>query len=169
MNKNLIIVFLLLHLICIFSYGQKSNYSPTTELYGYYQKGQNFKTIHPKIEDYEALVAWNGFIFLRTEKVSEQDYKLIFSKKYEDGFTLKIQIHYQFMESYFRIKIEKTEVILDNGDVLNYTENLSNPTIKNQYEKMYQWFVMELIKKINPLKTFTKEDFQQAVNNNNKP
>lgn len=169
MNKNLIIVFLLLHLICIFSYGQKTNNTPTTELYGYYQKGQNFKSIHPKIEDYEALMAWNGFIFLRTEKVSEQDYKLIFSKKYEDGFTLKIQIHYQFMESYFRIKIEKMEVILANGDVLNYTENLSNPTIKNQYEKMYQWFVIELIKKINSLKTFTKEEFQQAVNNNNKP
>lgn len=169
MNKNLIIVFLLLHLISIFSYGQKSNYSSTTELYGYYQKGQNFKTIHPKIEDYEALMAWNGFIFSRTEKVSEQDYKLIFSKKYEDGFALKIQIHYQFMKSYFRIKIEKMEVILANGDVLNYTENLSNPTIKNQYEKMYQWFVIELIKKINPQKTFTKEEFQQAVNNNNKP
>lgn len=169
MNKNLIIVFLLLHLICIFSYGQKTNNTPTTELYGYYQKGQNFKSIHPKIEDYEALMAWNGFIFLRTEKVSEQDYKLIFSKKYEDGFTLKIQIHYQFMESYFRIKIEKMEVILANGDVLNYTENLSNPTIKNQYEKMYQWFVIELIKKIKPQKTFTKEEFQQAVNNNNKP
>ena len=73
------------------------------------------------------------------------------------------------MKSYFRIKIEKTEVVLANGDVLNYTENFSNPTIKNQYEKMYQWFVMEQIKKINPLKTFTKEEFQQAVNNNNKP
>ena len=169
MNKNLIIVFLLLHLICIFSYGQKSNYSPTTELYGYYQKGQNFKTIHPKIEDYEALMAWNGFTFSRTEKVSKQDYKLIFSKKHEDGFTLKIQIHYQFMESYFRIKIEKMEVILTNGDVMHYTENLSNLGIKNEYEKMYQWFVMELIKKINPLKTFTKEQFQQAVNNNDKP
>lgn len=169
MNKNLIIVFLLLHLICIFSYGQKSNYSPTTELYGYNQKGQNFKTIHPIIEDYEALMTWNGFTFSRTEKVTKQDYKLIFSKKYEDGFALKIQIHYQFMKSYFRIKIEKMEVILANGDVLNYTENLSNQTIKNQYEKMYQWFVMELIKKINPLKTFTKEDFQQAVNNNDKP
>ena len=169
MNKNLIIVFLLLHLICIFSYGQKSNYSPTTELYGYYQKGQNFKTIHPKIEEYEALMLLPGFRFSRTDIIAKNDYKLVFSKKYEDGFTLKIQIHYQFMESYFRIKIEKMEVILANGDVLNYTENLSNPTIKNQYEKMYQWFVMELIKKINPLKTFTKEQFQQAINNNDKP
>ena len=60
------------------------------------------------------------------------------------------------------------EVILANGDVMNYTENLSNPTIKNQYEKMCQWFVMELIKKINPLKTFTKEELQQAINNNDK-
>lgn len=169
MNKNLIIVFLLLHLICIFSYGQKTNNTPTTELYGYYQKGQNFKSIHPKIEDYEALMLLPGFRFSRTDIIAKNDYKLVFSKKYEDGFTLKIQIHYQFMESYFRIKIDKMEVILDNGDVLNYTENLSNPTIKNQYEKMYQWFVMELIKKINPLKTFTKEDFQQAVNNNDKP
>lgn len=169
MIKNFIhIVFLLLHLICILSYGQNSNNTPTNELYGYYQKGQNYKTIHPKIEDYEALMAWNGFIFLRTEIVSEQDYKLIFSKKYEDGFTLKIQIHYQFMESYFRIKVEKMEVILANGDVMNYTENLSNPTIKNQYEKIYQWFVIELIKKINPLKTFTKEEFQEAINNYDK-
>ena len=169
MNKNLIIVFLLLHLICIFSYGQKSNYSPTTELYGYYQKGQNFKTIHPKIEEYEALMLLPGFRFSRTDIIAKNDYKLVFSKKYEDGFTLKIQIHYQFMESYFRIKIEKMEVILANGDVLNYTENFSNPTIKNQYEKMYQWFVMGLIKKINPLKTFTKEQFQQALNNHDKP
>lgn len=163
------IIFIFVTFFSWFAFSQKSYYSPTTELYGYYQKGQNFKTIHPKIEEYEALMAWNGFIFLRTEKVSEQDYKLIFSKKYEDGFTLKIQIHYQFMESYFRIKIEKMEVILANGDVLNYTENLSNPTIKNQYEKMYQWFVIELIKKINPLKTFTMEEFQQVINNNNKP
>ena len=163
------IIFIFVTFFSWFAFSQKSNYSPTTELYGYYQKGQNFKTIHPKIEDYEALMAWNGFIFLRTEKVTKQDYKLIFSKKYEDGFTLKIQIHYQFLKSYFRIKVENVQVVLANGDVLNYTENLSNPPIKNQYEKLYQWFVMELIKKINPLKTFTKEEFQQALNNHDKP
>lgn len=165
--KSIILIFVTF--FSLFDISQNSNHTPTTELYGYYPKGQNFKTIHPKIEDYEALMAWNGFTFLRTEKISEQDYKLIFSKKYEDGFTQKIQIHYQFMESYFRIKIEKMEVVLANGDVLNCTKNLSNTTIKNQYEKMYQWFVIELIKKINPQKTFTKEEFQQAVNNNNKP
>lgn len=164
--KNRFLIFIVL--FTIFVFGQKTNNTPTTEVYGYYLKGQNFKIIHPKIEDYEALMALNGFTFLRTEKISEQDYKLVFSKKYEDGFTLKIQIHYQFMKSYFRIKIEKMEVILANGDVMNYTENLSNPTIKNQYEKICQWFVMELIKKINPLRTFTKEEFQQAINNNDK-
>ncbi|MBF03132.1 MAG: hypothetical protein CMP76_07530 [Flavobacterium sp.] len=164
--KNRFLIFI--GLFTIFVFGQNPNNSPTTELYGYYQKEQNFKTIHPKIEEYEALMLRPGFRFLRTAVISEQDYKLVFSKKYEDGFTLKIQIHYQFMKSYFRIKIEKMEVILANGDVMHYTENLSNQTIKNQYEKMYQWFVMELIKKINPLKTFTKEEFQQAINNNDK-
>ena len=77
--KNRFLIFIVL--FTIFVFGQKTNNTPTTEVYGYYQKEQNFKTIHPKIEDYEALMAWNGFIFLRTEKVSEQDYKLIFSKK----------------------------------------------------------------------------------------
>lgn len=148
----------------LFVFLQNSNNTPTTELYGYYQKGQNFKTIHSKIEDYEALMLRPGFRFLRTAIISEQDYKLVFSKKYEDGFTLKIQIHYQFLERYFKIKVEQMQVILANGDVLNYTENLLNPSIKAQYEKMYQWFVMKLIEKINPLKTLTKEQFQQTIN-----
>lgn len=152
-----------------FAFSQNLNQTPITELYGYYQKGQNFKTIHPKIEEYEALMLLPGFRFSRTDIIAKNDYKLVFSKKYEDGFTLKIQIHYQFLKSYFRIKVENVQVVLANGDVLNYTENLSNPPIKNQYEKLYQWFVMELIKKINPLKTFTKEEFQQALNNNDKP
>jgi len=152
-----------------FAFSQNLNQTPITELYGYYQKGQNFKTIHPKIEEYEALMLLPGFRFSRTDIIAKNDYKLVFSKKYEDGFTLKIQIHYQFLKSYFRIKVENVQVVLANGDVLNYTENLSNPTIKNQYEKMYQWFVMKLIKKINPLKTFTKEQFQQALNNHDKP
>jgi hypothetical protein len=152
-----------------FAFSQNLNQIPITELYGYYQKGQNFKTIHPKIEEYEALMLLPGFRFSRTDIIAKNDYKLVFSKKYEDGFTLKIQIHYQFLKSYFRIKVENVQVVLANGDVLNYTENLSNPTIKNQYEKLYQWFVMELIKKINPLKTFTKEQFQQALNNHDKP
>lgn len=164
------LIFLFLIAFCTSAFAQsKVATTPTTELYGYYQKGENVEEAVFMAEEYEALMARQGFTFLRTDTVSKSDYKLIFSKKYEDGFTLKIQIHYQFMESYFRIKIEKMEVILDNGDVLNYTENLSNPTIKNQYEKMYQWFVIELIKKIKPQKTFTKEEFQQAVNNNNKP
>ena len=152
-----------------FAFSQNLNQTPITELYGYYQKGQNFKTIHPKIEEYEALMLLPGFRFSRTDIIAKNDYKLVFSKKYEDGFTLKIQIHYQFLKSYFRIKVENVQVVLANGDVLNYTENLSNPTIKNQYEKLYQWFVMELIKKINPLKTFTKEQFQQVLKNHNKP
>lgn len=152
-----------------FAFSQNLNQTPITELYGYYQKGQNFKTIHPKIEEYEALMLLPGFRFSRTDIIAKNDYKLVFSKKYEDRFTLKIQIHYQFLKSYFRIKVENVQVVLANGDVLNYTENLSNPPIKNQYEKLYQWFVMELIKKINPLKTFTKEQFQQAINNNDKP
>ena len=152
-----------------FAFSQNLNQTPITELYGYYQKGQNFKTIHPKIEEYEALMLLPGFRFSRTDIIAKNDYKLVFSKKYEDGFTLKIQIHYQFLKSYFRIKVENVQVVLANGDVLNYTENLSNPTIKNQYEKLYQWFVMELIKKINPLKTFTKEQFHQALNNHDKP
>lgn len=152
-----------------FAFSQNLNQTPITELYGYYQKGQNFKTIHPKIEEYEALMLLPGFRFSRTDIIAKNDYKLVFSKKYEDGFTLKIQIHYQFLKSYFRIKVENVQVVLANGDVLNYTENLSNPPIKNQYEKLYQWFVMELIKKINPLKTFTKEQFQQALNNHDKP
>lgn len=165
--KSIILIFVTFFSSFVFS--QNLNQTPITELYGYYQKGQNFKTIHPKIEEYEALMLLPGFRFSRTDIIAKNDYKLVFSKKYEDGFILKIQIHYQFLKSYFRIKVENVQVVLANGDVLNYTENLSNPTIKNQYEKMYQWFVMELIKTINPLKTFTKEQFQQALNNHDKP
>lgn len=165
--KSIILIFVTF--FSWFAFSQNLNQTPITELYGYYQKGQNFKTIHPKIEEYEALMLLPGFRFSRTDIIAKNDYKLVFSKKYEDGFTLKIQIHYQFLKSYFRIKVENVQVVLANGDVLNYTENLSNPTIKNQYEKMYQWFVMKLIKKINPLKTFTKEQFQQALNNHDKP
>ena len=81
--KNSFLIFIVL--FTIFVFGQKTNNTPTTEVYGYYPKGQNFKIIHPKIEDYEALMALNGFTFLRTEKISEQDYKLVFSKKYEQA------------------------------------------------------------------------------------
>jgi len=165
--KSIILIFVTF--FSWFAFSQNLNQTPITELYGYYQKGQNFKTIHPKIEEYEALMLLPGFRFSKTDIIAKNDYKLVFSKKYEDGFTLKIQIHYQFLKSYFRIKVENVQVVLANGDVLNYTENLSNPTIKNQYEKLYQWFVMELIKKINPLKTFTKEQFQQVLKNHNKP
>lgn len=165
--KSIILIFVTF--FSWFAFSQNLNQTPITELYGYYQKGQNFKTIHPKIEEYEALMLLPGFRFSRTDIIAKNDYKLVFSKKDEDGFTLKIQIHYQFLKSYFRIKVENVQVVLANGDVLNYTENLSNPPIKNQYEKLYQWFVMELIKKINPLKTFNKEQFQQAINNHDKP
>src|SRR5690606_38087567 len=93
--------------------------------YGYYQKGENVEEAVFMAEEYEALMARQGFTFLRTDTVSKSDYKLHWTKKY-DGSVMQARIHYQFLIPYFKITIEDIRVTFSNGEVLNISSHLQN-------------------------------------------
>lgn len=138
--------------------------TPTTELYGYYQKGENVAQAVFMAEEYEALMARQGFTFLRTDKVSKNDYKLHWTKKY-DGSVTQARIHYQFLIPYFKITIENIQVTFSNDDVLNITSHLQNEMVRKQFNSLYEMFVQTLIRLIKPAKTLTKEQFREALDN----
>ena len=70
--KHIIILFSLA--FCTSTFAQsKIATTPTTELYGYYQKGENVEEAVFMAEEYEALMARQGFTFLRTDTVSKSD------------------------------------------------------------------------------------------------
>ncbi len=138
--------------------------TPTTELYGYYQKGENVEEAVFMSEEYEALMARQGFTFLRTDTVSKSDYKLHWTKKY-DGSVMQARIHYQFLIPYFKITIEDIRVNFSNGDVLNITSHLQNEMVRKQFNSLYEMFVQTLVRLIKPAKTLTKEQFREALDN----
>lgn len=77
--KNLILLFLIVSYASAFAQSKIAT-TPTTELYGYYQKGENVEEAVFMAEEYEALMARQGFTFLRTDTVSKSDYKLHWNK-----------------------------------------------------------------------------------------
>ncbi len=89
--KNLILFFLIAFCTSAFAQSKVAT-TPTTELYGYYQKGENVEEAVFMAEEYEALMARQGFTFLRTDTVSKSDYKLHWTKKY-DGSVMQARIH----------------------------------------------------------------------------
>ncbi|WP_346236859.1 hypothetical protein ABDK00_013550 [Niabella insulamsoli] len=138
--------------------------TPTTELYGYYKKGESLETVKFMAEEYEALLARQSFRFLRTNVVSDKDYKLDWSKKYE-GSLLQARIHYQFLVPFFKITIEEINVIFSNGDTLYITKNLKDKAVKKQFNSLYEMLVHTLVKLIEPAKTITKEQLREALEN----
>lgn len=161
--QHIAIAFALL--FCTTAYAQSEiSATPTTELYGYYRKGGNVEEAIFMAEEYEALMARQGFTFLRTDTVSKNDYKLHWTKKY-DGSVTQARIHYQFLIPYFKITIENIQVTFSNGDVLNITSHLQNEMVRKQFNSLYEMFVQTLIRLIKPAKTLTKEQFREALDN----
>jgi len=161
--KHIIILFSLA--LCTSAFAQsKIATTPTTELYGYYQKGENVEEAVFMAEEYEALMARQGFTFLRTDKVSKSDYKLHWTKKY-DGSVMQARIHYQFLIPYFKITIEDIRVTFSNGEVLNITSHLQNEMVCKQFNSLYEMFVQTLVRLIEPAKTLTKEQLRNALEN----
>lgn len=161
--KNLILLFLIVNCSVIFAQNAVPT-TPTTELYGYYKKGENVAEAVFMAEEYEALMARQGFTFLRTHTVSKSDYKLHWSKKYE-GSLMEARIHYQFLIPYFKITIEDIQITFSNGDVLHITDNLQNEAVLRQFNSLYEMFVQTLVRLIEPSKTLTKEALQNALKN----
>lgn len=161
--KSLILFFLIA--FCTSAFAQsKIATTPTTELYGYYQKDENVEEAVFMAEEYEALMARQGFTFLRTDTVSKSDYKLHWTKKY-DGSVMQARIHYQFLIPYFKITIEDIRVTFSNGEVLNITSHLQNEMVRKQFNSLYEMLVQTLIRLIKPAKTLTKEQLREALNN----
>ncbi|GEM_PF-5203318 len=161
--QYIVIAFALL--FCTTVYAQsKIATTPTTELYGYYQKGENVAETIFMAEEYEALMARQGFTFLRTDVISKNDYKLHWTKKY-DGSVMQARIHYQFLIPFFKITIENIQVTFSNGEVLNITSHLQNEMVRKQFNSLYEMFVQTLVRLIDPAKTITKEQFREALNN----
>ncbi len=159
------LIFLFLIAFCTSAFAQsKVATTPTVELYGYYQKGENVEEAVFMAEEYEALMARQGFTFLRTDTVSKSDYKLHWTKKY-DGSVMQARIHYQFLIPYFKITIEDIRVTFSNGEVLNITSHLQNEMVSKQFNSLYEMLVQTLVRLIDPAKTVTKEQFREALNN----
>ncbi|WP_461486320.1 hypothetical protein [Pedobacter sp.] len=159
------LIFLFLIAFCTSAFAQsKVATTPTMELYGYYQKGENVEEAVFMAEEYEALMARQGFTFLRTDTVSKSDYKLHWTKKY-DGSVMQARIHYQFLIPYFKITIEDIRVTFSNGEVLNITSHLQNEMVRKQFNSLYKMLVQTLVRLIDPAKTVTKEQFREALNN----
>ncbi len=159
------LIFLFLIAFCTSAFAQsKVATTPTMELYGYYQKGENVEEAVFMAEEYEALMARQGFTFLRTDTVSKSDYKLHWTKKY-DGSVMQARIHYQFLIPYFKITIEDIRVTFSNGEVLNITSHLQNEMVRKQFNSLYEMLVQTLVRLIDPAKTVTKEQFREALNN----
>ena len=161
--KNLILLFLIVSYASAFAQSKIAT-TPTTELYGYYQKGENVEEAVFIAEEYEALMARQGFIFLRTDTVSKSDYKLHWTKKY-DGSVMQARIHYQFLIPYFKITIEGIRVTFSNGEVLNITSHLQNEMVRKQFNSLYEMLVQTLVRLIDPAKTVTKEQLRNALEN----
>lgn len=154
---------------CTSAFAQStSDIPPTTELYGYYQKGQNFETIKPAIEDYEALMAYSGYTFLRTNVLSDRDYKLILSQKFDDGKRMQVTVRYQFLIPFFKIGMEDVRVFFPDGGVLPITRNDEKEMIRKLYDRTYDTVVLTLVELMDPAKTLTKEQFREALNNPDK-
>lgn len=151
---------------CTSAYAQsKIGIPPTTELYGYYQKDQNFKTIQPKIEDYEALMAFMGYTFTRGNINSESDYTLLWNYKFDGGGEINAQIRYQFLIPCFKITVEHIIGTFPNGNIKSITLDSKDKEIRQTYVGLYDVLVGNLIKEIKPAKTVTKEQFREALNN----
>lgn len=161
--KNLILLFLIVSYASAFAQSKIAT-TPTTELYGYYQKGENVEEAVFMAEEYEALMARQGFTFLRTDTVSKSDYKLHWNKKY-DGSVMQARIHYQFLIPYFKITIEDIRVTFSNGEVLNITSHLQNEMVRKQFNSLYEMLVQTLVRLIDPAKTLTKEQLRNALEN----
>lgn len=161
--KNLILLFLIVSYASAFAQSKIAT-TPTTELYGYYQKGENVEEAVFMAEEYESLMARQGFTFLRTDTVSKSDYKLHWTKKY-DGSVMQARIHYQFLIPYFKITIEDIRVTFSNGEVLNITSHLQNEMVRKQFNSLYEMLVQTLVRLIDPAKTLTKEQLREALEN----
>ncbi len=155
-------LFFFLIACCTSAYAQSNiAKTPTTELYGYYQKGENVDEALFMAEQHEALMVKQGFTFTRTDKLSNSNYKVQWSKKYDAGF-MEACIHYQFMIPFFKITIEKMQVTFTDGYVLNYLTDTS-AAAKKQFNSLYDMFVLNLVRLIEPAKTLTKEQFSKAL------
>ncbi len=151
---------------CTSAYAQsKIATTPTTELYGYYQKGQNFETIKPKIENYEAMMALAGYTFTRGNINSAQEYSLLWNYKFEEGGELSVQISYQFLIPFFKITVEMMMGTFPNGEMKLFTLDTEDKKVKAMYESIYNQLVGSLIEIIQPAKTLTKEQLRNALEN----
>lgn len=162
--KNIILLLLFINCTAMFAQSDIAT-TPTDELYGYYKKGQSFETIQTEIKNYEALMAYSGYTFLRTNVISERDYKLFLSQKFDDGKVMQVTVRYQFLIPYFKINMENVRVVFSDGGAIQITRNDEQEMIRKFYEKAYDTVVLTLIKLINPAKTITKEQFREALDN----
>lgn len=138
--------------------------TPTMELYGYYQKGENVEEAVFMAEEYEALMARQGFTFLRTDTVSKSDYKLHWTKKY-DGSVMQARIHYQFLIPYFKITIDHIIATYPNGNMAVFSLNSKDEAIRKMYADLYNVLVKSLVRLIKPAKTTSKEQLRNALEN----
>ena len=151
---------------CTTAFAQStSNISPTTELYGYYQKGQNFETMQKDIQNYEALLLMAGYIKQNSHIASENDYTILWRYKHENGMEIDAQIHYQFLIPYFKITIDHIIATYPNGGISVFSLNSKDEATRKIYADLYSVLVKSLVRLIEPSKTLTKEQLRNALEN----
>lgn len=162
--KHIAIAFALA--FCTTAFAQStSNISPTTELYGYYQKGQNFETVQKDIQNYEFLLLMAGYIKQDSHIASENDYTILWRYKHENGVEIDAQIHYQFLIPYFKITIDHIIATYPNGNISVFSLNSKDEAIRELYADFYSVLVKSLVRLIEPAKTLTKEQLRNALEN----
>lgn len=163
-RQHIAIAFALL--FCSTAYAQSEiSATPTTELYGYYHKGQNFETMQKDIQNYEALLLMAGYIKQNSHIASKNDYTILWRYKHENGGEIDAQIHYQFLIPYFKITIDQIIATYPNGNMAFFSLNSKDEAIREMYADLYDVLVKSLVRLIKPAKTITKEQFREALDN----
>lgn len=162
--QHIAIAFALL--FCTSAYAQsKISTTPTTELYGYYHKGQNFETMQKDIQNYEAILLMAGYIKQNSHIASKNDYTILWRQNIDGAGMIDVQIHYQFLIPYFKITVEYMIGTFSNGDMKLFTLDTDDREVKALYTGVYDVLVGNLIKEIKPVETMTKEQFREALDN----
>lgn len=162
MIKVKYITLVVVLLFCKFAVAQNNIANvPTTALYGYYQSGQNFKSIQPKIKEYESLMAMMQYSFTKGNVNADYDYTLLWKYKFKAGGDISAQIRYQFLIPFFKITVQHIIASYPNGNMQVITPNSTDPLVSKMYADLYATFVTQLINQIKPAKTLTREQLQK--------
>lgn len=137
--------------------------TPTDELYGYYQNGNDFENLKTKINLHFSILRAIGLTSTEISRRSDREYTLLWKHKTDDNQTVELTILYQFLVPYFKVTMQNVTFTTASGYQMSLTHDLADAVAKSVYGSYYDITINNLLENIRPAKTFTKQEFQQAL------